>query len=143
MASSKPGLAVLELGNATGEAASTVLSSLPQHLNGVDQAVDYTFSCSNEASLRKIERGTLQTFRDSVKFRVLDIEQELAEQGIDNETYDLVIISDTSSAVEGVERNLSNVQKLLKPGGKLCDLKITGPGLRFTTILGYVLHGRR
>ncbi|MCJ1395325.1 hypothetical protein MMC18_008209 [Xylographa bjoerkii] len=138
----KPGLSILELGTANGEVASTVLSSLPHHLNGVNQPVDYTFSCSNEIALQMaVERGALQELKDSVKPRVLDFEQDPVKQGFHNGTYDLVIMSDTSGTVKDLDGVLSNIHKLLKPDGKLCDLKITGPGLKFTTILGCLSRG--
>ncbi|MCJ1403811.1 hypothetical protein MMC11_007034 [Xylographa trunciseda] len=144
MANSKPGLSILELGTASGEVASTVLSSLSHYLDGVTRPVDYTFTCSNELALQMAAEGkAFQELKSSVNFRVLDIEQDLAEQAFDSGTYDLVIVSNACAAVRDLDRALSNIEKLLKSNGKMCDLKITGPGLIFTSVLGSLLHGLR
>ncbi|KAI9728591.1 MAG: Type I Iterative PKS [Cirrosporium novae-zelandiae] len=135
MANIRPGLSILEIGTGNGGVAPAVLSSLSKFLDGVTKPIEYTFSCSNAATLQKAE-GHLQEFKDRVKFKVLDFEKNPADQGFENGTYDIILTCNAIVAVQNLEQALHRTQKLLKPGGKFCALKVTDPGLRLGMTLG-------
>ena len=130
-----PNFSILELGTTTGGVASTVLSSVSKLLDGVTKPIEYTFSSPNVAALTKAEAEHLQAFKAIIKFKVLDIKQNPANQGFENSTYDMIIISNTLGAVTNLTTTLDNTKKLLKPKGRLCMLRLTNPGLRLATIL--------
>ena len=59
-----------------------------------------------------------------MSFRTLDIEGGLVEQGFQTGSYDLILAANVLHATGPVEKSLSNVRKLLKPGGKLALIEI-------------------
>jgi hybrid polyketide synthase/nonribosomal peptide synthetase ACE1 len=69
-------------------------------------------------------------------FKVLDIEKDVVEQGYGHESYDLIVASLALYATENLQRTLSNIRRLLKPGGYLLILEITDPTvMRFGVVL--------
>lgn len=60
-----------------------------------------------------------------MNFKPLDIEHDPAEQGFDLGSYDVVIAANALHATESIDRTLTNVHKLLKPGGKLLLFEYT------------------
>lgn len=69
-------------------------------------------------------------------FKVLDIEKDVVEQGYGEGSYDLVIASLALYATGNLQRTLSNIRRLLKPGGYLLTLEITDPNvMRFGVVL--------
>lgn len=81
-----------------------------------------------------------ERFRDyqsKMAFKVLDIEKDLGEQGYAESSFDLVIASLALYATKNLEATLSNVRRLLKPGGYLILLELTDPNvMRFALVLG-------
>lgn len=71
-------------------------------------------------------------------FKVLDIEKDVMEQGYTEESFDLIIASLALYATKQLEDTLSNVRRLLKPGGYLLLLEPTNPDVMH---LGLVLGG--
>jgi hybrid polyketide synthase/nonribosomal peptide synthetase ACE1 len=70
-------------------------------------------------------------------FKILDIERDVSEQGYVEESYDLVIASLTLYAIKNLGATLSNVRRLLKPGGYLILLELTDLRvMHFSLILG-------
>jgi hybrid polyketide synthase/nonribosomal peptide synthetase ACE1 len=59
-------------------------------------------------------------------FKALDIEKDIETQGFQEHSYDLVVASLVLHATSDIERTLNNVRRLLKPGGYLLMLEITG-----------------
>ncbi|MDG1589137.1 methyltransferase domain-containing protein, partial [Bacillus cereus] len=71
-----------------------------------------------------------------------DPRQPAAEQGLDEERYDVVLASNSLYAVEDLDERLANVRKLLRPGGYLVILEInTNDSLSLGTILGGLPEG--
>jgi hybrid polyketide synthase/nonribosomal peptide synthetase ACE1 len=70
-------------------------------------------------------------------FKVLDIEKDITEQEYNEERFDLVIAPLALYATKNLEATLTNVRRLIKPGGYLIMLEITNPDvMRFGLILG-------
>lgn len=59
-------------------------------------------------------------------FSLLNCEKDPLEQGYEAHSFDVIIASNVLHATEFLERTMSNVRKLLKPGGYLCLLECTG-----------------
>ena len=113
-----PHLRMLEIGAGTGGATKSILQR-------IDAAFDhYTFT--------DISSGFFETAREvftgltgRMTFKVLDIEKDVAEQGFQEQSFDLVIASLVLHATEDLERTLRNVRRLLRPGGFLVMLEVT------------------
>ncbi|KAF2014351.1 hypothetical protein BU24DRAFT_481793 [Aaosphaeria arxii CBS 175.79] len=79
---------------------------------------EYHFTDVDGASV-DIARGALKALNSKLKFQVLDPEMDVATQGFEGESFDLVIDVSPSSVTRRHGGMLSNVRKLLKPGGRL------------------------
>jgi hybrid polyketide synthase/nonribosomal peptide synthetase ACE1 len=78
-----------------------------------------------------------EKYQSRMAFKTLDIERDVAEQGYGEESYDLVVASLALYATKNLVTTLSNVRRLLKPGGYLVLLELTDPSvMRFGLILG-------
>lgn len=61
-------------------------------------------------------------------YEALDIERDPTTQGFTENSYDLVIASNVLHATKVLDNTMSNVRKLLKPGGKLLVLEAVDNG---------------
>lgn len=134
-----PNLRILEVGAGTGGATRVAMKALVG-ANGIKRYADYTFTDISAGFLTSAQEF-MSEFRD-VKFSVLDIEQDPAEQGYEP-AYDVVLASQAIHATASMDRTLANCRKLLKPGGKLVLVESTRmrvlPGLLYGTLTGYWL----
>ncbi|KAJ5170212.1 Acyl transferase/acyl hydrolase/lysophospholipase [Penicillium coprophilum] len=84
----------------------------------------------------------LQAWKHMLEFRILNIETSPEEQGLIEESYDLIIAVNVLHATVNMSNTMKNVRSLLKPGGKLLLLEITRPDLTlfpFTSLPGWWL----
>ena len=69
---------------------------------------------------------------DLISFKSLNIEKDLKEQGFDeNEGYDIIAAANVLHATSCMEHTMRQVNKLLKPGGKLILIE-AAPGRRIS-----------
>lgn len=61
-------------------------------------------------------------------FKALDLEKDISSQGFTENSYDLVIGSLVFHATKNLRQTMTNVRKLLKPGGFLVMLELLGDG---------------
>ncbi|MFE7842333.1 SDR family NAD(P)-dependent oxidoreductase [Streptomyces sp. NPDC057474] len=104
-------LRILEVGAGTGSLTAALLPSLPPHL------ARYTFS-DISASFFPRAQSRFRTF-DFVDYRVLDLNQDPAEQGFEPGSYDLVVASNVLHATSDLRATLRRVASLLDHGGQL------------------------
>jgi hybrid polyketide synthase/nonribosomal peptide synthetase ACE1 len=96
----------------------------------------YTYSDILDSQFDDV-REKFSEYQSRMAFKVLDIEQDIIEQGYEAECFDLVIAPLALYATKNLEATLSNVRRLIKPGGYLIMLEITNPDvMRFGLILG-------
>lgn len=96
----------------------------------------YTYTDSMDSMFDNAQEK-FNKHQSRMTFKVLDIERDVSEQGYVEESYDLVIASLALYATKNLEATLSNVRRLLKPGGYLVLLELTDPNvMRFGLILG-------
>ena len=112
-------LRILEIGAGTGGTTAHVIDALPA------EGVEYTFT--------DIGRSFVNRARDTfgrhafMRFEVLDIDRDPAQQGFAAESYDLVIASNVLHATRDLRVTLDRVRTLLAPGGTLCMFEVTRP----------------
>jgi len=73
-----------------------------------------------------------------MRYKKLDIEQDPAKQGFEEGTYDVVIACQVLHATKSMHNTMSNVRKLLKPGGKLFIMETTQDQLDIQFVFGFL-----
>jgi hybrid polyketide synthase/nonribosomal peptide synthetase ACE1 len=82
-------------------------------------------------------RHRLSEYQSRMSYKTLDIEKDIVEQGFKESSFDVVIACFALYATRSIEKALSNVRRLLKPGGFLLLVEITSPNvMRFGLVLG-------
>jgi hybrid polyketide synthase/nonribosomal peptide synthetase ACE1 len=82
-------------------------------------------------------RERFSDYQSRMAFKVLDIEKDIGEQGYEEACFDLVVAPLALYATRKLEATLTNVRRLLKPGGYLVMLELTDPDvMRFGLVLG-------
>ncbi|CZR60866.1 related to polyketide synthase [Phialocephala subalpina] len=118
----EPFIRVLEIGAGTGSATVHILDVL-SHEQGVwlDR---YDFTDISSGFFEKA-KPKFEKYAGYMEYKTLDIENDPAKQGFEIGTYDLVIASNVLHATSRIDATLSNVRKLLKPGGRLILVELT------------------
>ncbi|KAI0896065.1 hypothetical protein F4806DRAFT_502417 [Annulohypoxylon nitens] len=135
--SHKRPLRILEVGAGTGSATSRILSSLGPNFAGRLQKYTYTdisgvfFEAASEE---------FKDYSAMMEFKVLDIEKDPSQQGLEEGSYDLVIAFQVLHATSSIGTTLANCRKLLKPGGHLIVTELTNKIARRSVVFG-VLSG--
>ena len=130
-----PHLKILEVGAGTGGATLPVLEAL----GGADDDLprfarfDFTDISSGFFDAAKEKLGP---WMDLITFNKLDIENDPEPQGYESGTYDVVLAANVLHATKSMHRTMSNVRKLLKPGGKLVLIELTRERMTTSTIFG-------
>ncbi|GGC78313.1 type I polyketide synthase [Chelatococcus reniformis] len=109
---------ILEVGGGSGGSTGWILQRLPPG------RVDYCFTDVG-TSLVERARDTFASF-DFVSFRTLDLEADAGAQGLEPESFDIVIAANVVHATADLRRTLGRLRSLLGPGGMLCLLEMTG-----------------
>ena len=109
-------LRVIEVGAGTGSATAAVLPELP------DGRFDYVYTDISAGFFAEAE-GRFGGQEESIEYRVLDIENDPAEQGFDYHDYDLVIASNVLHATRYLSETLEHCRSLLAPSGCLVALE--------------------
>jgi acyl transferase domain-containing protein len=105
---SNPALSVLEIASIT-----SVLSQL--ELTNLSKTGDFTIASRDPELKAKLEGST-----HDVRIESLDSTADLSSVSFKDRSYDVVIISDLDSFKVEAEILLSEIAKMLKPGGRLC-----------------------
>ncbi|TLD10619.1 hypothetical protein PgNI_05131 [Pyricularia grisea] len=136
LAFKEPRARVLEVGGGTGGCTLAVLEALTRDATrGRFDFESYTFTDVSagffEAALNK-----LADWGEMVDYKTLDIEQDPEEQGFEAGAYDLIIACQCLHATRNMEHSLTNVRRLLKPGGRLLLVETTKDILDAQIIFG-------
>ncbi|TRX97451.1 hypothetical protein FHL15_001729 [Xylaria flabelliformis] len=118
-----PYLNILEVGSGTGPLVHHILDALcaKQEVLG---CYDYT-----DLSEEMLERARqVPTGLDrKINYRVLDIGKDIAQQGYEPESYDLIVANTVIRVPCDLETMIRNIRHLLKPLGKLLLLNTADP----------------
>lgn len=123
-----PNASILELGGASGGVASRIL---PRR-KGV--FTTYTYSTPNE-TVKQLAEKTLEPWKSVLKFVIEDRRAPRLADG-PTEQYDMIIAANAFHDAESIESTLRNIRQKLKPGGRLCLIEATKPGVQVSCALG-------
>lgn len=125
LARTKPNLHVLELNAGSGRKTSRIVKDMTRF----DGQVLYSQFIVTDPSSNKINAVKESTKGiANAKFSVLDISGDLAEQGFEEQEFDLIIATNVVSSSNNIHSSLKNIRQLLRPTGRLL-LQEPRPGL--------------
>lgn len=109
----------LEIGAGTGGATKYIFEEI-----GSSYA-SYTFTDVSSGFLPTAQDiFTKQRGQHGMSFKVLDINKPVHAQGFQEHSYDVIVASMVLHATDTLETTLSNVRRLLRPGGHLVMLEV-------------------
>jgi hybrid polyketide synthase/nonribosomal peptide synthetase ACE1 len=132
-----PHMNILEIGAGTGGVTKGIMKNLQGAFNV------YTFT-DISTGFFPTAAEVFKNESDKMIFKALDIEQDPVHQGFQPGSFDLVIASLVLHATRNLERTMTHVRQLLKPGGYLIAFEITSTetlttGTIFGTLPGWWL----
>ncbi|GJC96268.1 polyketide synthase [Colletotrichum higginsianum] len=141
LAHKNPRATILEIGGGTGGGTQAILDALGRGSGGDDgqgalfERYDFTDISQGffEAAQKRFE-----PWRDLMTFRKLDIEADAVAQGFEAGSYDIVVACQCLHATKAMDRTMSNVRRLLKPGGKLVLIETTRDALDVFMAFGFL-----
>ncbi|KAI6395591.1 putative Hybrid PKS-NRPS biosynthetic cluster [Pyricularia oryzae] len=113
-----PGMNILEVGAGTGSATKSIFNQVG------DKFASYTYTDISVGFFEKA-REVFGKHVDKMVFTTLDLEKDILDQGYKAHSYDLVVASLVLHATSNLKDTLSNVRRLLRPGGFLVINEIT------------------
>ncbi|KAK3352846.1 hypothetical protein B0T25DRAFT_580684 [Lasiosphaeria hispida] len=133
-----PRAKILEIGGGTGGATTHVLNALGKAQSGNGpSAASYDFT-DVSSGFFEAAKEKFQDWKDLVRYKKLDIEQDPEKQGFEEGTYDVVVACQVLHATKSMHNTMTNVRKLLKPGGKLFLVETTQDQLDIQFVFGFL-----
>ncbi|UKZ52827.1 Type I Iterative PKS [Trichoderma virens] len=117
-------LNIMEIGAGTGSLSAPVLEALgpsaadEERLLNDSSIAKYTYTDVSSAFFEKA-KDKFKRWRNILEFRTFNIENEASQQGFEQGTYDFIFAGNVIHATADLEKVLTNLRSLLKPGGKL------------------------
>ena len=122
---------ILEVGN------GSVLGSTSALLSEIGDAFQtYTYSSNSSQDVENI-KAQFQEMGERFLTVTYDMNQSASEQGLEDGSYDIILLSSSIHCVNDLEETLTSIRNLLRPGGYLVALAPnTNQSISFNTILG-------
>ncbi|KAG8407726.1 Type I Iterative PKS [Metarhizium acridum] len=126
---------IIEIGGGTGSKARHWLNAMRATKHGFPMALLYHFT---DISIDHLEaaKPRFAEWSGIVHYSVFDMEKDPADQGLDTGTYDIVIMFPDYHGTKSKVKTISNVRKLLKPGGSLLFVEMTRHRIDLPFVLG-------
>ncbi|KAI0450748.1 hypothetical protein F5B21DRAFT_507934 [Xylaria acuta] len=124
-----PNMKILEVGAGTGVATKRVFSEIEKTFSS------YTFTDISSGFFERAQ-DIFSSYGNRMLYKVLDISRCVSSQGFNEHSYDLVISSAVLHATPSLQDTLSNVRRLLKPGGFLVVFELQPVSTAMGTIFG-------
>lgn len=133
-----PRAKMLEIGAGTGGATRHILNALGTQESGLGPAVSSYDFTDVSSGFFEAAKEKFQDWSDVMRYKRLDIEQDTTKQGFEDGTYDVVIACQVLHATKSMHHTMSNVRRLLKPGGKLFLMETTQDQLDVQFVFGFL-----
>lgn len=130
-----PRAKMIEIGGGTGGATTQILNALGK--SGGKNLGSYDFT-DVSSGFFEAAKEKFQDWKDLMRFKKLDIEQDPASQGFEEGTYDVVIACQVLHATVSMQNTMANARKLLKPGGKLFIMETTKDQMDIQFVFGFL-----
>jgi acyl transferase domain-containing protein/thioesterase domain-containing protein/SAM-dependent methyltransferase/acyl carrier protein len=111
-------LRILEVGGGGGELTKVIIPTI------VGKNVEYHFTDLGKSFIAKAEKQAARYGLNFMKFGVFDISQDPRRQGYESHTFDLVVAFNVVHATKSIRETISNLKKLISPGGLLCLVEV-------------------
>ncbi|KAL2760152.1 hypothetical protein ACRALDRAFT_1046570 [Sodiomyces alcalophilus JCM 7366] len=136
LAHARPSLRILELGGSTGQMTAPLMKDLLLP-NGASLYFKYTYTDPTTDFFADAKKRFQDL--DNIEFRTLDVSKDPAEQGFKEEDkYDLIVATNFVHATPSLSDSLSNIRKLLAPGGHLLLQELDPASKWINCILGFL-----
>ncbi|KAL9127721.1 MAG: hypothetical protein Q9217_003451 [Psora testacea] len=133
----QPGAKVLEIGAGTGGATMVVLEGLGARAeDGSGTLLDHYDFTDVSSGFFEAARSKFTIWEGMIDFKKFDVESDPVGQSLTPGSYDLIIASFVLHATKSLHTTMTNVRKLLKPGGKLFLLETTQDRVDLHMIFG-------
>lgn len=124
-----PRMNILEVGAGTGGMTNRILETIG------DKFLSYTYTDISSGFFEKVQER-FGIYASKMSFRSLNIERDVGGQGFEAHSFDLVIAANVLHATRKLGETVAHVRQLLKPGGYLLLLEITGDTMRSSFLMG-------
>jgi len=120
---------ILEIGAGTGVTTQYVLQRLNAHSNSSERPIkqsiplQYTYTDISTAFFARAA-SKFSSYSD-IEYKVLDIEKNPSEQGLGENSFDLIIASNVIHATKNIVRTLDHINSLLNANGTMVFLEGT------------------
>ncbi|KAJ6441489.1 56kDa selenium binding protein (SBP56) [Purpureocillium lavendulum] len=136
---SNPCIRILEIGAGTGGTTEGVLKGLTRPGSNRQPLRRYSQYDYTDVSVGFFGNAQ-ERFKnyENMHYRVLDITREPAGQGFEEGSYDLILASNVLHATPSLKATLTNVRRLLRPGGKLFLQELSPVWRAINYIMGFL-----
>ncbi|RGP81853.1 polyketide synthase [Fusarium longipes] len=124
-----PRLNILEIGAGTGGTTNSVLNAIG------DAYGRYTYT-DISAGFFENAKKRFHAHSKRLDYKVIDIENDPTGQGVLEGSQDVILAANVLHATRNLNETMSNVRKLLKPGGYLIMVEVTGHYLQMMFLMG-------
>ncbi|KAK3991082.1 putative polyketide synthase [Cladorrhinum sp. PSN332] len=134
-----PRAKMLEIGAGTGGATTHILNGLGtgEDGKGGPSVASYDFTDVSTGFFEKA-REKFKDWNGIVRYKKLNVEEDPVRQGFEEGSYDVIIACQVLHATKSMNNTMSNVRKLLKPGGKLFLMETTKDPVDIQFVFGFV-----
>ena len=127
---------ILEIGGGTGGCTPSVLEALTRSVINKDFCFAHYDFTDISSGFFEQAATKFSTWSSMMSFKKLDIESDPISQSFEAESYDLIIACQVLHATRAMRNTMSNVRKLLKPGGKLILVETTKDTIDVQLVFG-------
>ncbi|XP_035715748.1 phenolphthiocerol synthesis polyketide synthase type I Pks15/1 [Folsomia candida] len=114
---------VLEVGAGIGSSTTHLIRNM---INAGVSHFEYTYTDLSPSFLQK-GQTLFEESGISAKFAIFDVEKDPLEQGFIPAHYDVIVASWVLHATKNIQESVTNIKKLLKPGGYVLITELTEP----------------